>query len=109
MMRPFISKLAKVEEVAFSDEKIANAVSDIADKCETFIPTDSIDLTPIISKLQKQDEKLQKEIDKLSSMLSNERFVANAPEDVLSKNRELLADAEVKQEKVLEQLKSLKA
>jgi len=108
MMLPFISRLAKVADVEFTDIKIQNAVSDIADKCETFIPTDSIDLTPIISKLSKQDEKLQKEIAKLSGMLNNERFVANAPQDVLAKNREALADAESKQVKVLEQLNSLK-
>ena len=109
MMLPFIAKLAKVEEVLFSEEKVQNAVSDIADKCETFIPTDSIDLTPIINKLTKQDEKLQKEIGKLSGMLNNERFVANAPADVLEKNREALREAEAKREKVLEQLSSLKA
>ena len=47
-------------------------------------------------------------IDKVGGMLNNERFVANAPEDVLSKNRELLADAKAKQVKVKEQLNSLK-
>lgn len=109
MMTPFIMKLAKVEkELLFTDVKVENAVSDIADKCETFIPTDSIDLTPIINKLTKQDEKLDKEIGKLNGMLNNERFVANAPEDVLTKNRELLADAQSKKEKVQEQLSSLK-
>ncbi|HIC12950.1 MAG TPA: valine--tRNA ligase [Sulfurimonas sp.] len=108
MMLPFIIKLAKVTEVTFTDTKIANAVSDISDKCETFIPTDSIDLSSIIAKLEKQDEKLQKEIGKLNGMLNNERFVANAPEDVLAKNRGLLADAEAKRVKVLEQLTSLK-
>ncbi len=108
MMLPFIARLAKVELVEFTDTKIENAVSDIADTCETFIPTESIDLSSIISKLEKQDEKLQKEIDKLAGMLNNERFVANAPEDVLAKNREALADAESKKEKVLEQLNSLK-
>ena len=107
MMTPFIAKLAKVEHLEFTESKIENAVSDIADKCETFIPTDSIDLTPIINKLTKQDEKLQKEIAKLNGMLNNERFVANAPEDVLAKNRGLLADAELKREKVLEQLSTL--
>ena len=107
MMTPFIAKLAKVENLEFTEEKIENAVSDIADKCETFIPTDSIDLTPIINKLTKQDEKLQKEIGKLSGMLNNERFVANAPADVLEKNRTALAEAEAKREKVLEQLASL--
>lgn len=108
MMLPFITRLAKVEVVEFCDEKIENSVSDIADSCETFIPTGSIDLTPIISKLTKQDEKLQKEIDKLSSMLNNERFVSNAPQDVLDKNREALSDATLKQTKVKEQLDSLK-
>jgi len=109
MMTPFIAKLAKVEHLEFTESKIENAVSDIADKCETFIPTDSIDLTPIINKLTKQDEKLQKEIGKLSGMLGNERFVANAPADVLEKNRAALEEAEAKRAKVLEQLSSLKA
>ena len=109
MMLPFISRLAKVTDIEFTQSKIENAVSDIADKCETFIPTDSIDLSSIISKLTKQDEKLQKEIGKLNGMLNNERFVANAPEDVLAKNREALADAQSKQVKVLEQLNSLKS
>ena len=108
MMRPFIIKLAKVEILEFTESKVENAVSDISDKCETFIPTDSIDLTPIITKLERQDEKLQKEIGKLDGMLNNERFVANAPEDVLEKNRTQLADATAKREKVLEQLSSLK-
>jgi len=108
MMKPFISKLAKVTALEFTDTKIENAVSDIANSCETFIPTDSIDLSSIIAKLTKQDEKLQKEIAKLNGMLNNERFVANAPEDVLEKNRTLLADATAKQAKVLEQLESLK-
>ena len=108
MMLPFITRLAKVEVLEFTDVKIENAVSDIADKCETFIPTDSIDLSSIIAKLEKQDEKLQKEIMKLKGMLNNERFVANAPEDVLVKNREALADAAAKSVKVVEQLNSLK-
>ena len=107
MMTPFIAKLAKVDEVLFTETKIENAVSDIAKVCETFIPTDSIDLEPIIKKLTKQDEKLQKEIGKLSGMLNNERFVANAPADVLEKNRSALADAQAKQQKVQEQLSSL--
>jgi valyl-tRNA synthetase len=108
-MIPFIMKLAKVEVVKFTDSKIENSVSDISNTCETFIPTDSIDLSSIIAKLTKQSEKLQKEIDKVGGMLKNERFVANAPEDVLAKNRETLADAQAKQVKVNEQLSSLKA
>ncbi|MCD6190990.1 MAG: valine--tRNA ligase [Sulfurimonas sp.] len=109
MMLPFITRLAKVTDVEFTESSIENAVSDIADSCETFIPTDSIDLSSIIAKLTKQDEKLQKEIGKLNGMLNNERFVANAPQDVLTKNREALSDAQVKSLKVQEQLNSLQA
>lgn len=109
MMLPFIAKLAKVEQVEFTTEKITNAVSDIADTCETFIPTDYIDLTSIINKLNKQGEKLEKEIGKLKGMLSNERFVANAPADVIAKNREDLSSAEEKMAKVTEQLNSLQS
>ncbi len=109
MMLPFIAKLAKVENVEFTTVKIENSVSDIADSCETFIPTDTIDLTPIINKLNKQNEKLEKEINKLNGMLNNERFVANAPEDVIAKNREELEAAKDKMAKVGEQLASLKS
>lgn len=107
LMTPFIARLAKVESVEFTATKIENAVSDIASLCETFIPTDSIDLTPIINRLTKQAEKLDKEIAKLSGMLNNEKFVANAPADVLETNRNALADAEDKRAKVAEQLASL--
>ncbi len=107
--KPFIEKLAKVENIEFTCEKIADAVSDIGEKCEVFIPTDSIDLTPIINRLKKQEEKLQKEIDKLSNMLNNERFVANAPKDVLQKNKAALQEAQEKQKKVKEQLASLES
>ncbi len=109
MMLPFIAKLAKVENIEFTTVKIENSVSDIADTCETFIPTDTIDLTPIINKLNKQNEKLEKEINKLNGMLNNERFVANAPEDVIAKNREELEAAKDKMAKVGEQLASLKS
>ena len=103
----FIQKLAKVDEVTFVDEKVDEAISDIGKHCEVFIPTASIDLTPIIARLQKQNEKLQKEIEKLEKMFSNERFVANAPKDVLEKNKQALLDAKQKRSKVLEQLASL--
>ena len=55
----------------------------------------------------KQQEKLEKEIAKLSGMLSNERFVANAPASVIEENKAGLAAAEDKLEKVLAELKSL--
>jgi valyl-tRNA synthetase len=107
MMEPFIARLGKVETLKFTDSKIDNAISDIGESVEVYIPTEAIDLSPIIDRLSKQREKLQKEADKLNGMLSNERFVANAPECVITENRNGLADAHDKITKIDEQLKSL--
>jgi valyl-tRNA synthetase len=108
-MEPFIARLGKVEELKFTDTKIDNAIGDIGEKVEVYLPTDAIDLSPIIERLVRQREKLQKEVDKLSGMLNNERFVANAPEAVITENRAGLADSQEKITKIDEQLKSLQS
>jgi valyl-tRNA synthetase len=107
IMKPFIEKLAKVEEIEFVVSKVSDAITDVSDNLEVYIPRGEIDLTPIISKLEKQKEKLEKEVAKLNGMLSNERFVANAPEHVVAENKEALANAREKLEKVEAELKSL--
>ncbi len=106
-MLPFICRLAKVDEVSMTACKIDNAVSDVSTYVDVFIPTDSIDLNPIIARLHKQSEKLSKEIDKLNGMLQNRRFVENAPQDVIEKNRHDLEEAQSKQQKIHDQLVSL--
>ena len=55
--------------------------------------------------LQNNKQKLEKEIDKLNGMLSNERFVANAPAEVIAENRKALEDAKTKLEKIENELK----
>jgi len=96
-----------VGEVAFVSAKPAQAVTDVSDHLESYISTADIDMAPIIARLEKQKEKLEKEIMKLSGMLKNEKFVANAPEHVVEENRKALADAERKLEKVKGELAGL--
>ncbi len=103
----YISKLTKVENIHFVDAKIENAVADVSDNLEVFISLEGIDVQPIIDRLNGQKVKLEKETGKLNGMLNNEKFVANAPADVLAKNRELLASANAKLENVENELKSL--
>ena len=79
----------------------------MSDHLESYISTADIDMTPIIAKLQKQREKLEKEIMKIGGMLKNEKFVANAPEAVVEQNRKALADAEQKLEKIKGELAGL--
>ncbi|MEY3090838.1 MAG: valyl-tRNA synthetase, partial [Pseudomonadota bacterium] len=107
MAKPFIEKLAKVEELVFVDEKQEDCITDVSDNLEVYIPKGEIDMSPIIDKLTKQKEKLEKEVAKLDGMLSNERFVANAPETVVAENKEALNDAQNKLIKVDAELASL--
>jgi valyl-tRNA synthetase len=96
LAKPYIQRLAKVENIEFTSIKIENSVSDLSNNLEVFIKTDNLDLTPIISKLTKQKEKCEKEINKLTGMLNNKKFVENAPEKVLETNKKGLEDAKIK-------------
>ena len=53
-----------------------------------------VDVKAETARLAKEIDKLQAEIDKVRAQLANERFVANAPEAVVSRERERLATAE---------------
>ncbi len=104
---PFIEKLAKVKEVRFVDDKPQNVVADISRSLSCYIPLEGVDLQPILERLRHQKEKLEKEIQKIQKMLSNEKFVANAPEAVVAQNREALERAIEQRTKVEGELKNL--
>jgi valyl-tRNA synthetase len=105
--KPFIEKLAKVENIEFVNSKVENSITDVSNNLEVYIPTSAIDMKPIIEKLEKQQEKAQKEFDKLNGMLSNERFVANAPANVIEENKKALEEVKTRLEKIEDELKSL--
>jgi len=105
--KKYIQKLAKVEEVEFVEEKQPNCIADVSENIECFIPVENIDLTPIKNRLNKQKQKLQKEIDKLSSMLQNENFIKNAPKNIVEENRANLEKAKEKYQKIELELKTL--
>ncbi|WP_281950826.1 valine--tRNA ligase [Nitrosophilus kaiyonis] len=105
--KAYITKLAKVETVEFVNKPVENAVADIGEYVEVFIPLEGIDLSPIINRLTKQKEKINKEIEKLNKMLSNENFVKNAPAHVVEQNKKALHEAQEKLTKIEEELARL--
>ena len=109
LLKAFVSKCAKVEEVIIVDKKPQNAVIDVADGCESFLSLENIDLAAIKKRLNSQAEKLSKEVAKLEGMLGNEKFVQNAPKEVLESNQEALQNAKAKLQKVQEELRAFGA
>jgi len=105
--KPFIQRLAKVENIEFVDTKVKNSITDVSDNLEVYLPTSEIDMTPIINKLTKQKEKLEKEIQKLTNMLSNEKFIANARQEVIEVNKKGLEEASNKLVKIELELSAL--
>lgn len=75
----FVCKLAKIENLEITNSAPSGCVVDITDILESFVPTENINLEPIISRLEKNAQKSEAEISKLEKMLSNEKFVKNAP------------------------------
>lgn len=104
----FIAKLAKAQEVYIVKEKPEKSVSDVSEYCKSYLSLEGIDITPILKRLEGQREKLEKEISKLKGMLNNEKFIQNAPSEVLQSNRENLRECEEKLLKVQNELKTLK-
>ena len=102
----YIKTLAKVDEVEFTQQNIANSARDVSENLESFVPLEGVDLSGVISRLNAQKAKLQKEIEKLSGMLNNEKFVASAPQAVVEANREGLQSAQEKFAKVCDELKA---
>ena len=102
----YIKTLAKVDEVEFTQQNIANSARDVSERLETFVPLEGVDLSGVISRLSAQKAKLQKEIEKLSAMLGNEKFISSAPAAVVAVNREGLQSAQEKFAKVCDELKA---
>ncbi|AKT92512.1 valine--tRNA ligase [Campylobacter gracilis] len=102
----YIKTLAKVDEVEFTQQNIANSARDVSERLETFVPLEGVDLSGVISRLNAQKAKLEKEVAKLSSMLNNEKFIASAPQAVVEANREGLQSAQEKFAKVCDELKA---
>lgn len=103
----FIKLLAKCEDVKFVDNKVTDAVADVSQNLSVFVPLSGVDLSEILKRLNAQKTKLEKEILKLEGMLKNEKFIANAPAEVVQTNREGLKNAKDQLSKVENEIKSL--
>jgi valyl-tRNA synthetase len=110
----YIHSLARVEELdlGIGLEKPKQASTQVAGDVEVLIPLAGlIDVAEEEARLMKEMAKVQKDVDFFSKKLSNEKFVANAPPQVLEKDREKLRSAEDKKtilEQSLVKIKTLK-
>ena len=80
-------------EIAADIEAPKLAMTSVITGVEVYLPlADLIDLNEEISRLQKEAKKLESEVTRGEKKLGNEKFVANAPEAVVAKEKEKLAN-----------------
>ena len=109
------SEALKINNLEFYLSKIANIsnineVSDFSDKSANFtvngsrfsllIPA-SIDLTAELSRVIKEEEKLEKEINSISNRLKNKDFIDKAPKEVVEENKIKIEDMMKNKERLL--------
>lgn len=108
----FISALAKLESIdvlATNEEGPASATAVIGEMSLLIPMAGLIDKDAELARLSKAIEKLEKDTQKVRGKLSNENFVAKAPEAVIEKEKAKLADAESALAKLIEQKTQIEA
>ena len=105
-----ILKLANLDSIAVSAEKDPAAASFMVGTTEFNVPlTQNIDVKAEIERLEKELDYLRGFLASVMKKLSNERFVNNAPANVVEVERQKQADAETKIKNIEQTLAALKA
>ena len=104
-----VTKLGNISLLDYVSEKVTGALSFRVKSNEYFIPiTGAINIEEEVAKLEEELKYTQGFLLSVQKKLSNERFVAGAPEAVLAIERKKEADALAKIAAIAERLSSLK-
>lgn len=107
-MDAVITKMGNIEKLSYATEKPSGALSFRAGAIEYFIPVgDAINVEEEVAKLQQELDYQKGFLNSVQKKLSNERFVNNAPEQVITNERNKQADAEAKIKVLEERLAAL--
>ncbi|MDD6195658.1 MAG: valine--tRNA ligase [[Clostridium] aminophilum] len=110
--RAFFASLGYASEVVTQKDKNgieSDAVSAVTPQATMYIPfAELVDIEKEIERLETEKKKLQGELTRSTKMLSNEKFLAKAPEEKVAEERAKLANYEQMMAQVEERLASLK-
>ena len=107
--RGFLLNLAKLEtlEVGENLEKPKQAGFRVAKNSELYVPlTGLLDSEAEIKKINVQMEKIQKDLDKVTAKLSNEKFTSKAPAQIIEREKRIQKEYQDKIDKLQENLKN---
>jgi valyl-tRNA synthetase len=104
-----VAKMGALSGITVTQQKVDNAVAFMVKTSEYFIPMgDSLDVEAELAKLAEELAYNEGFLKSVMGKLSNQKFVASAPEQVVAIERKKQADAEAKIKAIKEQMAALK-
>ena len=109
----YIQDLANITEIDFVEQKEqapGDAMSAVMTGAQIFVPLDDlVDYDAELARLTKEEERLTKEVERVVKKLSNQGFVAKAPQKVVDEEKAKKVKYEEMLAKVTEQLAVVRA
>jgi valyl-tRNA synthetase len=104
-----VKRMARLADIAFADAPPQGAVQLLVRGEIAALPLKGvIDLTAEKARLDKEMAKTDADIRRVEAKLSNEKFVSNAPEEIVEEEKEKHEAARARKAKILEALERLK-
>jgi valyl-tRNA synthetase len=110
--RTFLTKLAKLSSITWlnAGDEAPMSATQLVGEMEVLVPMAGlIDKDAELARLKKEIDKLSKDVSRVEGKLSNEKFVANAPEAVVAKEQEKLTEAKTSLSKLTDQYAKIEA
>ncbi|MCJ7446914.1 MAG: valine--tRNA ligase [Bacteroidales bacterium] len=106
---PVIIRMCNLSEVKFVDKKQKGSASFMVKTTEFYIPLgDKLNINEELDKIQEDMDYYRGFLASVSKKLDNERFVRNAPANIIDLERKKKSDTELKIKSLEERLKELK-
>jgi valyl-tRNA synthetase len=104
-----VKRMARLADISFADDAPQGAVQLLVRGEVAALPLKGvIDFSAEKARLDKEIIKADADIKRVDAKLSNEKFVANAPEEIVEEEKEKREAAMARKEKILEALQRLK-
>ena len=105
-----LKAMARLESVEFTDSAPKGSIQTIVEPVTLILPiADIVDLDAERERLKKRIEKLESDINKISQKLDNKKFIENAPEELITEQKTLVAEKQAAREKLSSALEQLEA
>jgi len=95
-----ICRMARIEVIELTDTAPKGSIQTVVGQATLILPiADIIDLDAERERLKKQISKLDADIAKINQKLGNDKFVANAPEEIIAEQKSRLEEAQTAKQK----------